>query len=194
MASPGARTATPHASPPRDGRVLAALAEIDSRLRELDDAWTNVAQGLEASRRELAVAAVQLQRARALAARRPRVGDESDEPKAPAFAPSDEAHHVRLFEQFEADLKQVEARRLAVHAETQSLRQRRQAALRQLSAGLRSAYDAALRAGRVPVITTMTGGVCDACASRLPPPVVDAVRNGAVVVCRGCERLLCPSP
>ncbi|HEY7516427.1 MAG TPA: hypothetical protein VIC87_18190 [Vicinamibacteria bacterium] len=195
MASPGARTARLVPGPSCDGRALSALAEIDVRLRELDRAWKGVALRLETSRRELAMAAVQLQRARSLAARRPRGGgDESDEPKPPAVAPSEEAHHVRLFELFEAELKNAEAERLAVHHETQGLRQRRIAALRQLPADVRSAYEAALQAGRAPVLTTMTEGACDTCASPLPPPVVEAVRRGVVRVCHGCERLLCSPP
>jgi predicted nucleic acid-binding Zn-ribbon protein len=71
------------------------------------------------------------------------------------------------------------------------LRQRREAALRQLAAPLRVAYEAVLQAGRVPAITTVAGGLCSGCASRLPSLVVGAISRGAVVVCSGCERLLC---
>lgn len=195
MASAGARTTHPEAGPARDGRLLTTLAEIDVRLRELDHAWKTVAQRLEANRRELAVAAVQLQRARSLAARRPRGEDDpSDEPRAAALPQSEEARHVRLFEEFEAGLKEVEAQRLALHAETEGLRRRRQAALRQLRPEVRSPYEAALQAGRVPVLTKVAAGTCGACASRLPATVVEAVGRGAVMVCHGCEGLLCPSP
>ena len=195
MPSAGAGTTRREASLSNDGHVLPELAEIDSRLRDLGRAWKDVAQRLERSRRELAVATVQLQRARSLAARRPRAGeDESNAPKAPAVGASEQAQLVRLFEQFEAELTEAEARRLTVHDETQSLRRRRQAALRQLPPELHSPYEAAVHAGRVPVLTTVADGTCAACRSGLPTAVVEAVGGGAVMVCRGCERLLCPSP
>jgi hypothetical protein len=45
------------------------LVEIDSNLREGERAWKAVVRKLDASRQELAVAAVQLQMTRSLAAR-----------------------------------------------------------------------------------------------------------------------------
>jgi hypothetical protein len=194
MASLGARTASTDALSPHDGRVLTGLAEIDSRLRELDQEWTSIAQKVETSRRELAVAAVELQRARLLAARRARGEDrEPDEPMPPPLAASEEAHHVRLFEHFEAELREAEARRIAIHNERQTLRKPREAARRQLSAAVRSAYEWALQAGRIPVLTAVADEACVACGSRLNPAVVEAVGRGDIRVCAGCARILCPS-
>lgn len=151
-----ARTTRATESACSDGRVLTALAEIDSNLRESDCAWKAVVRKLDACRQEPAVAAVQLQR-------------------------------------FEARLTEAETRRVALHGETERLRHRKQAALRQLSAPVRSAYEAAFQAGRVPTITTVASGVCSGCASRLPSAVVEAVGHGAVAICGGCARLLCPT-
>jgi len=188
----GARTTRLDASPAGDGRAVAALAEIDSRLRERETAWKVVVRQLDASRRELAVIAARLQRTRSLAARHSRgESDAPGGPKRPDLAQGEEAHHARLLQEFEAGLKETETRRVALHDETERLRDRKQAALRQLSAPLRSAYEAALQAGRVPAIAIVAGGLCSGCAARLPSLVVEAVGRGAVVVCRGCERLLC---
>jgi len=184
----------PSASPCSDGRVLTALAEIDSNLREGELAWKAVVRKLDASRQELAVAAVQLQMTRSLAARQSRCEDgESDGRKRLALALGEEAHYPRLLQQFEAGLTEAETRRVALHGETERLRHRQQAALRQLSAPVRSAYEVAFQAGRVPAITTVASGVCSVCASPLPSAVVEAVGHGAVVICGGCARLLCPT-
>jgi predicted nucleic acid-binding Zn-ribbon protein len=153
-----------------------------------------VVQKLDASRRELAVAAVQVQMTRSLAGRQSRSEDhESEGRNRPDLALAEEAHYTRLLQQFEVGLTDAEARRVALHGKTERLRQCRQAALRQLSAPVRSAYEAALQAGRVPAITIVVDGACSACASRLPPAVVGASSRGAVVVCSGCARLLCPT-
>jgi hypothetical protein len=170
------------------------LAEIDSNLRKSECAWKVVVRKLDASRQELAVAAVQLQMTRSVAARQSRSEDgESHGRKRPDLALGGEADYARLLEQFEAELMEAETCRAALHGETERLRHRRQEALRRLSAHLRSAYEAALQARRVPPITTVAGGVCGGCASRLPSAVVEAVGQGAVVVCSGCARLLCPT-
>jgi predicted nucleic acid-binding Zn-ribbon protein len=191
---PGARSTRFDASPASDGRALAALAEIDSSLRDGEGAWKAVVRQLDVSRRQLAVAAVQLQMTRSLAARQSRrEDDESDGRKRPDLVPGEEAHYARLLQQFEAGLTEAETRRVALHHETEGLRHRKQAALRQLSAPVRSGYEAALQAGRVPAITTVAGGVCSGCASRLPLAVVEACGRGAVVVCYGCARLLLPT-
>ena len=189
-----ARMTRPSASPGSDGRVLTALAEIDSNLREGERAWKAVVRKLDASRQELAVAAVQLQMTRSLASRQSRKEDgESDGRNRPDLALGEEVHYARLLEQFEAGLTEAETRRVALHGETERLRHRQQAALRQLSASVRSGYEAAFQAGRVPAITTVASGVCGGCASRLPSAVVDAVGDGAVMICSGCVRLLCPT-
>jgi flavoprotein len=62
-----------------------------------------------------------------------------------------------------------------------------------LSAPVRVAYEAVSRAGRVPALTTAVDGLCRVCRARLPSEVVEAVVRGALVICRGCERLLCPT-
>jgi len=189
---PETRSTRFDASPASDGRALAALAEIDSNLREGEGAWKAVVRQLDASRRELALAAVQVQMTRSLAARQSRSEDVSDGPMRPELSPRDEAEYARLLQQFEAGLTEAETRRVALHHETEGLRQRKQAALRQLSAPVRSVYEAALQAGRVPAITIGVNGVCSACTSRLPLAVVEPSGRGNVVVCSGCARLLCP--
>jgi len=188
----GARATRVDASPAGDGRAVAALAEIDSRLRERETAWKVVIRQLDARRRELVVIAARLQRTRSLAARHsPGESEVSGGRKRPDLAQGEEAHHARLLQEFEEGLKETETRRVALHDETEVLRHREEAALRQLSAPLRFAYEAALQAGRVPAITIVAGGLCSGCAARLPSLVVGAISRGAVVVCRGCERLLC---
>jgi len=189
---PVARSTRFDASPASDGRALAALAEIDSNLREGEGAWKAVVRQLDASRRELALAAVQLQMTRSLAARQSRSEDVSGGHKPSDLAPGEEAEYARLLQQFEAGLTEAETRRVALHHETEGLRHRKEAVLRQLSAPVRSAYEAALQAGRVPAITIVVNGVCSACTSRLPLAVVEASGRGSVVVCSGCARLLCP--
>jgi len=170
------------------------LTEIDSNLREGERAWKAVVRKLDASRQELAVAAVQLQMTRSLASRQSRSeDDDSGGRKRPDLALGEEGHYARLLQQFEARLTAAETRRTELHGETERLRHRHQAALRQLSAPIRSGYDAAFQAGRVPAITTVASGVCSECASRLPSAVVEAVGHGAVVICSGCARLLCPT-
>lgn len=182
------------ANPAADGRALTALAEIDSSLHEGECAWKAVVRKLDASRRELAVAAVQLQMTRSLVARQSRREDhESDGRKRPDHALGEEVHYAHLLQQFEAGLTEAETRRVALHDEAERLRHRKQAALRQLSAPVRSAYEASLQAGRVPAITTVASGVCSGCGVCLPSAVVEASGRGAVVVCRGCARLLCPT-
>jgi predicted nucleic acid-binding Zn-ribbon protein len=137
----------------------------------------------------------QLQRTRSLAARPPRCeDDESFQWRQPALVQTEETLHARLLEQFEAGLEEAERRRVALHDEIAGLRHRKQTALSELRAAVRSKYEAALQAGRVPAITTAKSGACCGCAARLPPPVVEAVGRGAVMVCPGCDRLLCPSP
>jgi predicted nucleic acid-binding Zn-ribbon protein len=170
------------------------LAEIDSNLRKGELAWKAVVRKLDASRQELAVAAVQLQMTRSLASRQSRSEeDESAGLKRPDLALGEEAHYARLLQQFEAGLTEAETRRVALHGETERLRHCQQAALRQLSPPVRAAYEAAFQAGRVLPITTMAGGICGGCASRLPSAVVEAAGHGVVVVCGGCARLLCPT-
>ena len=189
----GTRTTRVGASPAGEGRVLAALAEIDSCLRERESAWKTLAGRLDTTRRELAVVTGRLERTRSLAAQRlPGEDDDSAARKRPALVRSEEARHARLLREFEASLEETEARRVALHDETRQLRFRRQEILQQLSAPVRSAYEAAVQAGRVPAITTAPDGACSDCSSRLPAPVVEAVVRGAVVVCRGCQRLLRP--
>ncbi len=187
--------ATPDRSSEDRAQALTALAEIDSHLREGECAWKAVVRKLDASRRELAVAAVQVQMTRSLAGRQSRrKDDESDGRHRPDFGLAEEAHYTGLLQEFEVELTDAEARRVALHGETERLRQRKQAALRQLSAPVRSAYEAALHEGRVPAITVVVDGACRACASRVPPAVVEASGREAVVMCGGCGALLCPTP
>jgi len=90
------------------------LAEIDSNLREGERAWKAVVRKLDASRQELAVAAVQLQMTRSLASRQSRKEDgESDGRKRPDLALGEEAHYARLLQQFEAGLTEAEMRRVS---------------------------------------------------------------------------------
>ena len=181
-------------SPFWDSRVLTILGDLDVHLRDQEDAWKAVVGKLDAARRDLAVATAQLQRTRSLAVRRShRNEDDSLARDGTALAYAEEERQARLLRQFEAALKEAEARRDALHEETERLRNRRQAALLHLSAPVRVAYEAALRAGRVPAVTTARDGLCSVCRARLPSEVVEAVVRGAVVICRGCERLLSPT-
>ncbi len=181
-------------SPFWDSRVLMIVADLDLQLLDQETAWKSVVAKLDAARRELAVTAAQLERTRALAF---QLSDRKDEDAAardrPAFLYGDEERHARLLRQFEAALNEAEARRGALHEETERLKNRRQAALLHLSAPVRTAYEAALRAGCIPAVTTAGEGQCSVCRARLASEVVETVVHGAVVVCRGCERLLCPT-
>lgn len=171
----GARTTRLDESPAGDGRAVSALAEIDSCLRERETEWKVVVRQLDASRRELTVIVARLQRTRSLTGRQSRGETEvSGARKQPDHAQGEEAHHARLLQEFEAGLRETETRRVTLHDETERLRHRKQAALRQLSEPLRSAYEAALQAGHVPAITIVAGGLCSGCASGLPSLVVEA--------------------
>ena len=55
----------------------------------------------------------------------------------------------------EGRLTEPETRRVARHGETEHLSHRKQAALQQLSAPVRSGYEAAFGAGRVPAIARL---------------------------------------
>lgn len=74
---------------------------------------------LDASRWELALAAVQLQMTRSRAARQSRSEDLSEGHKRPDLAPGDEAEYARLLQEFEAGLTEAETRRVALHHETE---------------------------------------------------------------------------
>ena len=181
-------------SPFWDSRVLTILGDLDLHLRDQEGEWKSVVAKLSAARRELAMATAELQKTRALAVQQSRGKDEDSVAwDRLALAYGEEERHARLLRQFEAALKEAEARRGALHEETERLKNRRQAALLHLSAPIRVAYEAASRAGRVPAFTTAVDGLCCVCRARLPSEVVEAVVRGAVVVCRGCERVLCPT-
>jgi hypothetical protein len=175
--------------------VLTIVGDLDLRLRDQKDAWRSVVAKTGAARRELAVATAQLQRT-ALRAAQQSARKDGDFParEGPGLVyAEEERRHTRLLLQFEAGLKEAEARRGALHDETERLEDRRQAAALHLSTPVRMAYETALRAGLVPAVTTARGGLCSACRARLPSDVIEALARGAVTVCRGCERLLCPT-
>jgi predicted nucleic acid-binding Zn-ribbon protein len=174
--------------------VLAILGDLDLHLRDQEGAWKSVVAKLDVARGELTMATARLQRARSLAVRQPHLQDEDSMTcERAALAYGTEERHARLLRQFEAALTEAEARRGALHEETERLKNRREAALLHLSGPVRVAYEAASRAGRVPAVTAALDGVCCVCRARLPSEIVEAVVRGAVVVCRGCERLLCPT-
>jgi predicted nucleic acid-binding Zn-ribbon protein len=174
--------------------VLTILGDLDLHLRDQEGEWKSVVAKLSAARRELAMATAQLQTTRSLAVREPHLKDEDSVTRERAtLAYGREERHARLLRQFEAALREAEARRGALHEETERLKNRRQAALLHLSAPVRVAYEAASRAGRVPAVTPAVDGLCRVCRARLPSEVVEAVVHGAVVSCPGCERLLCPT-
>ncbi len=181
-------------SPLWDSRILTIVGDLDLHLRDQEGAWKSVVASLDTARCQLAVATAQLQRTRSLTVQPLHRKDEDPVARdGPALLYGEEERRARLLRHFEAALSEAEARRGALHEETERLKNRRQAALLHVSGPVRVAYEAAVRAGRVPAVTTARDGLCCVCRTRLPSEVVEAVVRGAVVVCRGCDRLLCPT-
>jgi predicted nucleic acid-binding Zn-ribbon protein len=170
-----------------DGSLVAEIAGLDGLQRERDAAWRVLVRRLDALRREVAMAEVREIRARAAPA---APGDEGDDSRRRTGPGPEEARVSRLTREFEAALKETEARRIAFHKETSDLRRRRDAALARLSAPLARAYRSLLDAGCDPAIVAVTEGACGVCQSSPPSSDTEALRQGAVAVCAVCERLL----
>jgi len=184
----GSRAAGHH--PSGDGLLLAELAGIDELLRERDAVWKDLVHRLDGLRREIAVASAKVQRSRSLAARNTPRDDDADQDTSPPGPTRDEVRATRLTQEFEATLRETEQRRVALHAEMDDLRRRRQALLRRLPASISRAYQSLTDAGRTPVIAVVANGACSGCEAPLPEFVIEALSQGAVVACACCERLL----
>lgn len=178
--------------PSGDGALLAELADLDFSLQERGVAWHELARRLDALRREIVVTSTQAQRSRSLAARR-ALRDQDGGQEAPPPAPTrDAASAARLTHEFEAALRETEERRVALHAEMEALRRRRQDLLARLPAPISQAYKGLTDAGRTPAVATVLSGACGGCQAPLPASVVEILDQGAVVACARCERLLLP--
>lgn len=184
----GRRTAGDH--PSGDGLLLAELAALDETLRERGAAWKDLVRRLDALRREVAVTNAQVQRSRSLAARKASRDDDTDRGARPSAPNRDEARAMRLTHEFETALRWTDERRVALHAEMDDLRRRREPLLRRLPAPLAHAYQSLTDAGRRPAIVAARKATCGGCESPLSGPAIEALDHGAVVVCADCERLL----
>lgn len=185
-----ARGSTVGHHPSGEGLLLAELASLDESLRERGSAWKELARRLDALRREIAVTNAQVQRSRSLAACKASRDDDTDQGARPSAPNRDDARATRLTQEFEAALRGTEERRVALHAEMDDLRRRRQALLQRLLAPLSRAYQSLTDAGRRPAIAAAAKGTCGGCESPLPGSAIEALGHGAVVVCARCERLL----
>lgn len=80
-------------------------------------------------------------------------------------------------------------------AEEGGLEARRDGALGQLPAPLRTRYQKLLAAKKGRAISELAGDVCSACGAHLPPQRAIAIRRGeSVVDCPDCGRILVPVP
>ena len=82
---------------------------------------------------------------------------------------------------------------MAIHAEMESLRRRREDLLGRLQAPLSRAYQALADSGRASAVAAAVNGARGGCQAPLPRSVVEALGQGAVVACARCERLLLPA-
>ena len=180
----------PGPGPGGDGLLLAELAGLDERLRERGAAWEELVRRLDGLRREVAVAGAQLQRSRSRAlGQAPPADDGAGEPRLPA-PDRDVERPTRLTREFEAALRETEERRLALHAEMEDLRHRRRSLVERLPAALARAWRSLVAASRVPAVAAVANGTCGGCRSPLPEATIDALGDGGVAECPGCERLL----
>jgi len=176
-----------------DGLLLAELADLDELLRERGDAWKEFVRRLDVLRREIDVTSAKVESSRSLAVRKgSRGGVAHHAARASARDPTP-ARASRLTQEFEAALRETEKRRVALHAEMDDLRRRRQVLLQRLPEPLSRAYQSLADAGCLPAIAPVTKGVCGGCEFPLPESVIEALSHGAVAVCAHCERLLRPS-
>ena len=193
LQSDGRGSRTAGHQPSGDGILLAELAGLDELLRERGDAWKELVRRLDALRREIAVTSARAQRSRSVAAGRASRGGEAYEEAKPSAPTRDEARAARLTQEFEAALRETEERRVALHAEMEDLRRRRQTLIGRLPASIARAYQSLADGGRTPAVASVVNGACGACQAPLPEFVIEALGQGAVVACAGCERLLRPS-
>jgi hypothetical protein len=181
------------APPDSDVTLLVELAGLDEVLGERGRVWHELVRYLDRLRRGIAVASAQAQRSRSLAAlkaSREQDGGLADRTPAPA---RDDAGDAQLLREFEAALRETEQRRVALHAEMEALRGRRQDLLGRLSAPISRAYQPLADGGRTPAVATVVNGACGGCQAPLPQFVVEALGQGAVVSCARCQRLLLPA-
>ena len=190
LQSDGRASRTTGHHPSGDGLLLAQLAQLDESLRERDAAWKELVRRLDALRREIAVTGAQVQRSRSVAARKASRDSETDQEVRSSVSTRDQARVTRLTQEFEAAQREAEERRVALHAEMDDLRRRRQALVRRLPAPLSRAYQALTDAGRRPAIAAAAKGACGGCESPLPGSAIEGLGHGAVAVCACCERLL----
>ncbi len=199
LLSPGAATEVEWSSSTVDvvsleSADLATVAEIDSRLGECAGLWAAVVEQFETARRNLVLATAELQKTRRLAANQRRAKDENPDAPRPVVSveaiEADEGRRAKLLVDFEAGLQQAEARRLALHGEMDLLRKRKADNLARLTPSLRATYNAAERAGRIPVIAALVNHTCSCCSAPVPTNESAAATKGSAVVCGGCGRLL----
>jgi predicted nucleic acid-binding Zn-ribbon protein len=95
-----------------------------------------------------------------------------------------------LTQEFEAALRETELRRVGLHAEMDDLRRREQTLLQRLPDSVSRAYESLRSRGCTPAVVAVANGACDGCEAPLPESVIDALSQGAVVVCARCERFL----
>jgi predicted nucleic acid-binding Zn-ribbon protein len=89
----------------------------------------------------------------------------------------------------------IAADEATLKAEEGGLEARRDGALGQLPAPLRTRYQKLLAAKKGRAISELAGDVCSACGAHLPPQRAIAIRRGeSVVDCPDCGRILVPVP
>jgi hypothetical protein len=176
-----------------DGLLLTELADLDELLRERGAVWNDLVRCVDGFRQEIDVASAQARRSRSLAARRTLWRDDAGQQVGPSGPTGDEARAVWLTHEFEAALRETEQRRVALHAEMDDLRRHGRALLGRLPASVSRAYLSLTERGCTPAVVAVANGACEGCEAPLPELVVEALSQGAVVVCARCERLLHPA-
>lgn len=179
----------PPSDPRSDGRLLADVAGLDQLVREREAVWKGLAQALDAVRRQVTLAGVEAQKSRSRGSHQAAQGGGPGQARPPAPT-GDEVSARNLMRQFETTQRETEERRVALHAEMEELRQRRQALLRRLPAPVSRAYRSLADAGRVPAIAAVAEATCSGCQSPVPASVTELLTHGAVTACARCERLL----
>ncbi|MBX5476288.1 MAG: hypothetical protein IRZ18_04095 [Clostridia bacterium] len=135
---------------------------------------------------------------RQIAAARERAGRlETEELEAMERLDQLQAHLARAKEALvTAEQAEDEERRTALGnrdalaEEARGLRERRDALLAEIAAGVRAEYERARRAGRGQALARVHDGVCRACGVELPRTVAQRVQRGLLERCERCQRIL----
>ncbi len=174
-----------------DARRLLDLADCDARLLQRSTVKDGMGHRLETQRAAIgALKASIASRKRIASGRRSTRGEAA---QVLEDLRRDEQSCTEMVHDFEVELRRVESLRAQLAAEVRDLEAQRAHVMGGLSPRVSAAYAALVEAGRVPAIARCADGLCRGCGLRVPGTLLDEVRRSGVVVCPGCQRLLCAS-